>query len=321
MFFNKTYPGVDDELQSHFCGTAKLAIGDFHLVIRGAENIGLPKKLLKIIVPSIQIFFAAPSNLTIPERIKATVTSINSLCIEYQKLYPQIQYLTVSIALALIEPNGRAWFASIGKCQILLKLEKSIFKVNTPSEDIESLTAVDQKGNLLIQNRSYFEGIGHNNSLNHLTIHKPVQLQKDDFVLLSSRNIYDFISEEQTNSILLNSDHKKSIELIAEKIRDMDIVKGVALSIYYQKEIMDVIYPKPEEIVHDNTAKRQFFRDENETPFNRDGIYKGINATPPRFNPKIQISEKNETSSSQNPNYLLLFFIIFLLFTIGLICL
>jgi hypothetical protein len=321
MFINKIYPGVDDELQSHFCGTAKLAIGDFHLVIRGAENIGLPKKLLKTIVPSIQIFFAAPSNLSIPERIEATVSSINSLCIEYQELYPQIQHLTASMALALIEPNGRAWFASIGKCQILLKIENSIFRVNTPSEDIESLTAVDEKGNLIIHNRNYFDGIGHKTSLRYLTIHKPVQLQKGDFVLLSSRNIYDFMSKEKTNSLLLNSDPKKSIELIAEKIRDLDIVKGVALSLYYQEEIMDVVNPKLEEIVHDNTAKRQFFRDENETPFNREDIYTGINTTPFRIKPKVQTYEKIEKSSNTNPKHLLLFFIIFLLFALGLICL
>ncbi len=323
MFFNKIYPGIDEALQSHFCGKAKIPIGDLHLVIRGAENIGLPKKLLKTLVPSIQIFFTAPSNLSIPERIKAAIASINLMCIEYQKQNPPFKNFTASIALALIEPSGKAWFASIGKCQILVKSNKTIIQVNKPIEDEESQTVVDKKGNFIIQNNGYPEGIGHDKSLDHLTLHNPLQLQKDDFILLITRNIYNYYSEEQTNDILLKAHPSQSIDEIAQKIQDTDIVKGVALSVFFQDEITIQNQVPKIEIIHDNTGKKQFFRSENEKPFNRTTIQRGIISNQP-----IIANEKEESLNQEkapkritnkiNQKLIVLFIVILALF---LICL
>ena len=324
MFFNKIYPGIDEALQSHFCGKAKIPIGDLHLVIRGAENIGLPKKLLKTIVPSIQIFFTAPSNLSIPERIKAAIASINLMCIEYQKQNPSFKNFTASIALALIETNGQAWFASIGKCQILVKSNKTIIQVYKPIEDEESQTLVDKKGNFVIQNQGYSEGIGHDKSLDHLTLHNSLQLQKDDFILLSTRNIYNFYSEEEVNSLFQNSKPNSALEIIAEKIKDIDVIKGVALSMHIQEEISEVKSPmSSQEIVHDNTGKKLFFRNENETKFDPSKIHRGLHSEAPIIKNEFKRPAPNQTPPNKttvgiNPMLIVLFIVILALF---LICL
>ena len=227
--------------------------------------------------------------------------------------------------MALIEHDGKAWFASIGKCQILVSIDDNIFQVNSPTQDIESETAVDQKGNLVIPSRSFIEGIGHEKSLDYLTIHEPVQLRKDDFVILNTRNIYNYYSQEEVNSLFQNSKPNKAIEIIAEKIKDIDVIDGVALSMHIQEEISEVKSPMSnQEIVHDNTGKKLFFRNENEPKFDSTNIHRGVHSEAPIIKNEFKISAKHKASTKEttdgiNPKIIVLIIIIFALCIISII--
>jgi hypothetical protein len=324
MIFNKIYPGVDNAIQSHFCGSAKNGIGELHLVIRGSENLGHSKNLLKTIVPSVHIFFATESKLSIPERIQNAVAAINATCIAEQAKNTKMKNFTFTLALALIEHDGKGWFASIGKCQILVSIDDNIFQVNSPTQDIESETAVDRKGNLVIPSRSFIEGIGHEKSLDYLTIHEPVQLRKDDLVILSTRNIYNYYSQEEVNSLFQNSNPNSAIEIIVEKIKDIDVINGVALSMHIQEEISEVKSPMSnQEIVHDNTGKKLFFRNENEPKFDPTNIHRGVHSEAPLIKNEFKRPAPNQSPPNKNPvginpKVIVLFIVILAVFIICL---